>query len=163
MISAVAICIIALISVSAGFAIAFSPSRSVLIVSSVTLSVGLSLLGVFALDMRSVFWIAPSYLLLDIIMLYFIFSTGLQSGGPQQILPWKKIRLTGIVLLILGVFAMAAWEVWRFSADVLPTEEKIAAPIHQMLWEANMPIVILCLLLLAPVSIGALLMVRLRD
>ena len=77
--------------------------------------------------------------------------------------PRTKMLLVGMLSLIMFAFTIAAWELWRMPEEQPMFAENPLPAMHLSLWESNQPIVILCFLLLAPVSIGALLMVRQRN
>jgi NADH:ubiquinone oxidoreductase subunit 6 (subunit J) len=163
MILSVIIFVLALASMIAAITICFSPGRAILAAASVGLSTGLTALGIFALNVQSMFWITPSFLVLDIVTLYFLFSTQLQHGESKQLAKSTKVKFAAIVFVSSLLFAIASWQLWVSSDAPATDAQSELVSLHQLLWENNLPLVFLCFLLLAPAAIGALLMVRQRD
>lgn len=163
MTSFVFVCAFAFVALIAGTMAVFSPTKAVLAVSSVALSLSLAVLGLFSASMHAIFWVAPSYFMLDTVVLYFIFATGLREGEARELRPQKKLFLAGALSLVLFLFSLVGWELWQSPPDQPMSSADTMTSMHLLLWEANRPIVILCFLLLAPAAIGALLMVRRRN
>jgi hypothetical protein len=147
----------------AALVVVFSPSKSYLCVTSVIMTLLLLALGAFLESGRSIFWIAPSFLLLDMAMIYFVFATGLRAGAQRELRPRTKVFISLCLSLAISLVACAIYLVWSsgFSPEIHAGEAK--TPFNQMFWGPNQALVFFCFLILAPISVGSLLMVRRKD
>src|SRR4051812_4639839 len=95
--------------------IAFSPSKALLATFSVILTVCFTLLAMAELDLKTLFWISPSYLVLDIATLYFMFSMNLQTKYKGIVPTKEKIYLAGMISVIVFLFITGLWAIWAPS------------------------------------------------
>ena len=153
------------LSVGSAFWALFSRRRSILAASTVVLTLSLGAMMWMTLGSASVLWILPIYLTIDIVMMYIMYSMPMTGSlGMKQKRHQEIYFATILTLLITALFA-AIWGIWNWPEAVIDWERGIreAGKNNLNLWGDRWLLVLLCLTLLAPTSIGVLLLVRQRD
>ena len=154
---------LALVAIIAGLVIVFSPSKAYLCVTSAVLTLALLAIGTSIGSGRAIFWVAPSFLILDTALIYFVFATGLRSGEGRLLRPQTRLRISLSLSFAISLLGCALYVIWSpgFLADFNAGSPGI--PLNLSLWDTNQVLIFFCFLILAPISIGSLLMVRRKD
>ncbi len=151
------------ISIVSALIVAMGPNRGLIGIGSITLTGCLGLLAWFIFEMNAVFWLFPTFLIVDLSLVYLLASSELVHNSEENEetesrevtiynIFWIAI-LTFLTLLIMNF-------IWNMPLDNLSFVNNAFAETYQSLWTGNWYLALFCLMVLCPAAFGALLMMR---
>lgn len=153
---------IAAICVLAATVVALGASRGLIGIGSVALTGGLGLLAWFIFEMNAVFWLFPTFLIVDLALIYLLSSSELtqadeeDSKSEAQTAVYNVFWITVIIFLTL----LLGQKILSVPLGELTPMSDAFAETYKSLWTGNWYLALFCLMVLCPASFGALLMMR---
>ncbi len=153
------------VAIVVALAMAFSPSKSAVLISSAILTCNISLLAYFLLKVSILLWVTPIFLILDLILLFFIFSTNLLPENKIKIEGWERFYLVVMMCFVSFIGCLVVWGAWNGMSipEIDTASGSVLAYSENSFLGENWKFILLCMFIVAPASIGALATVGSKD
>ncbi len=153
----------AFVSVVSAALVALGPSRGVIGIASVALTGSLGLLAWIIFEMNAVFWLFPTFLIVDLSLIYLLSSSELtQSKKSEGKKPETESTIYNIFWISIVIFLtlLVGKHMWAMPLGSLTVVNEAFTDTYKILWAENWYLALFCLMVLCPAAFGCLLMMR---
>lgn len=151
------------ISIIAAALVGLGPNRGIIGIGSVALTGSLGLLAWVIFEMNAVFWLFPTFLIVDLSLIYLLSSSELtqeEKGDSEHPNTENTIYSIFWIAIVSFLTLLVARYMWTMPLPNLATVNTAFAETYKSLWTGNWYLALFCLMVLCPAAFGCLLMMR---